>query len=149
MSCDVGSRCGSDPALLWLWCRPAAAVPIRPLTWDLPYAMGAALKRQKKSPFQCHKFIHLSGTFAFGSLCGSPLPSEVTSRAGWSPGSQHNPPRISISAASPVLSLSPSCLALCLDGHIYVYKYMHVFGGELHLQHAEIPGPGIEPVSQQ
>ena len=36
-----------DPALLWLWCRPAAAAPIRPLAWEPPYAMGAALKRQK------------------------------------------------------------------------------------------------------
>ena len=24
MSCGVGHRLGSDPALLWLWCRPAA-----------------------------------------------------------------------------------------------------------------------------
>ena len=30
-----------------LWCRPAAAVPIRPLAWELPYATGVALKRQK------------------------------------------------------------------------------------------------------
>ena len=40
---------GSDLVLLWLWCRPAAAAPIQPLTWELPYAMGAALKRQKKT----------------------------------------------------------------------------------------------------
>ena len=37
-----------DPALLWLWCRPAATAPIRPLAWKHPYAVGAALKRQKK-----------------------------------------------------------------------------------------------------
>ena len=36
-----------DPALLWLWCRPAAVAPIRPLAWEPPYASGAALKRQK------------------------------------------------------------------------------------------------------
>ena len=30
-----------------LWCRPAAATPIRPLAWETPYATGAALKRQK------------------------------------------------------------------------------------------------------
>ena len=36
-----------DPALLWLWHRPAAAAPIRPLAWDPPYAAGAALKRNK------------------------------------------------------------------------------------------------------
>ena len=34
--------------LLWLWCRLAAAALIRPLAWELPYAMSGALKRQKK-----------------------------------------------------------------------------------------------------
>ena len=36
-----------DPALLWLWCRPAATAPNRPLAWEPPYAAGTALKRQK------------------------------------------------------------------------------------------------------
>ena len=35
-----------DPALMQLWCRPAAAAPIQPLAWELPYAMGAALKNK-------------------------------------------------------------------------------------------------------
>ena len=48
MSCGVGRRGGSDPALLWLRCRPAATAPIKPLAWDPPYAMGEALKRKKK-----------------------------------------------------------------------------------------------------
>ena len=48
---DVGSIPGlvqwvTDLALLWLWRRPAAAALIRPLTWELPGATGAALKRQ-------------------------------------------------------------------------------------------------------
>ena len=47
MSCGVGRTCGSDPALLWLWCRPAAAAPIGSLAWEPPYAEGAALKKQK------------------------------------------------------------------------------------------------------
>ena len=47
MSCGVGCRRGSDLALLWLWCRLAAAAPIRPLVWEPPYAAGVALKRQK------------------------------------------------------------------------------------------------------
>ena len=34
--------------LLWLWCRPAAVAPIRPITWEPLYATGAALKRKKK-----------------------------------------------------------------------------------------------------
>ena len=33
--------------LLWLWHRLAAAALIQSLAWELPYAMGAALKRQK------------------------------------------------------------------------------------------------------
>ena len=37
-----------DPALLWLWCRPAATAPIWPLAWEPPYGAGAALKRQKE-----------------------------------------------------------------------------------------------------
>ena len=35
--------------LLWLWCRPAGAAPIGPLTWEPPYAMGAALKKKDVS----------------------------------------------------------------------------------------------------
>ena len=48
MSCGVGHRLGSDPTLLWLWCRPAAVAPIGPLAWEPPYDEGAAVKRQKK-----------------------------------------------------------------------------------------------------
>ena len=42
------SDVGSDLALLWLWCRLAAAAPILPLAWELPYAAGTAMKRKKK-----------------------------------------------------------------------------------------------------
>ena len=48
MSCGVGHSCGSDPTLLWLWSKPAAAAPIRTLAWELPYAVGVVLKRLKK-----------------------------------------------------------------------------------------------------
>ena len=51
MSCGVGHRRGSDPALQWLWCRPVATAPIRPLAWETPYATGVVqemAKRQKK-----------------------------------------------------------------------------------------------------
>ena len=37
-----------DLMLLWLWCKPAAAAPIRPLAWELSYAAGEALKKKKK-----------------------------------------------------------------------------------------------------
>ena len=47
MSCGVGRRQGSDLALLWLWHRPVATAPIRPLACEPPYAVGAVLERQK------------------------------------------------------------------------------------------------------
>ena len=48
LSCDVGHRLGSDPMLLWLWRRPAATAPIRPLAWVSPCAAGVALKERPK-----------------------------------------------------------------------------------------------------
>ena len=44
-SWGVGHRCGLDLALLW--CRLAAAAPIR-RAWELPHATCVALKRKKK-----------------------------------------------------------------------------------------------------
>ena len=35
-------------ALLWLWCRPVAAAPIRSLSREPPYAIGVALKSKNK-----------------------------------------------------------------------------------------------------
>ena len=48
MSCHVGQRCGLGLALLFLWHKLAAAAPIEPLAWALPYAMGSVLKRQQQ-----------------------------------------------------------------------------------------------------
>ena len=65
MSCVVGCRHSSDPALLWLWHRPVATAPIRPLVWEPPYAAGAALekakrlKKKKKSRFFPVNFTYL------------------------------------------------------------------------------------------
>ena len=62
MSYGVGRRCSSDPEkLLWLWCRPAATAPIRPLAWEPPYAMSAALKskkRKNKKVMSCTKSFY-------------------------------------------------------------------------------------------
>lgn len=46
----VVHRQGLDPALLWLWLWlwPAAAALIRPLAWELPYAIGVVLKSKTK-----------------------------------------------------------------------------------------------------
>ena len=74
LSCGIGHPFGSDPALLWLCCRPAAVAPIRPLAWEPPCA-DVALRRQKtkrkkkkKKWFEREKFVGtlwLSGWKAF------------------------------------------------------------------------------------
>ena len=47
MSCGVGCRGGSDPALPCLWCRLVATVPTGPLAWEAPYAaVGVALPKK-------------------------------------------------------------------------------------------------------
>ena len=49
MSCGVDQRLGSDPELLWLWCRLVATTPIGPLAWESPQEMAQEkAKRQKK-----------------------------------------------------------------------------------------------------
>ena len=65
MSCGVGHRCGLDLLWLWLWYRLAAAAPIRPLAWELPYATGEALKRQNKTVQKAKQLIH-DADFAHG-----------------------------------------------------------------------------------
>ena len=47
VSCGVGHRHGSDPALLWLWHRPVSTAPIRFLAREPPYATRAALEKAK------------------------------------------------------------------------------------------------------
>ena len=49
MSCGVGRRHGSDPALLWLWHRPVATALIQLLAWEPPCAAGAAQEIAKKT----------------------------------------------------------------------------------------------------
>ena len=66
MSCGVGLRHSSDPSLLWLWRRPVATVPIRPLAWEPLYAAGAALgkaKRQKQTNKNNNKSVSQSEYF--------------------------------------------------------------------------------------
>ena len=48
MNRGVGLRRGLDLALLWLWGRLAATVPIGTLAWELPDATGVTLKSKKK-----------------------------------------------------------------------------------------------------
>ena len=48
VSCGAGRRFGLDPASLWLWYSLTAVALNQPLAWELPYAMGAALKRRQE-----------------------------------------------------------------------------------------------------
>ena len=48
MSFSEGCRLGSDPTLLWLWCRLAATALIKTLAWEPPYAADVALEKTKK-----------------------------------------------------------------------------------------------------
>ena len=46
-----------DLVLPWLWRRLAAAAPIQPLAWELPYAMGVALEKAKRQKKKKKKFF--------------------------------------------------------------------------------------------
>ena len=77
VSCSAGRRHSLDPALLWLWCRPAAVAPIRPLAWELPYAAGAALKsketkqnKQKQTNKQKTTYTHTKKLLDFCGVKG-------------------------------------------------------------------------------
>ena len=58
MSCGVGFRSSSDLAWLWPWHRSAATARIGPLAWELPYAVGVAIKiflKKSELPIRnCH-----------------------------------------------------------------------------------------------
>ena len=45
MGCGVGRRCSLDPSLLWLWCSSYSSDSTP--SWEIAYAVGAALKRRK------------------------------------------------------------------------------------------------------
>ena len=49
VSCGVGCRRGSHPALLCLWHRLAATALIRPLAGEPPYAVRVAQEMAKKT----------------------------------------------------------------------------------------------------
>ena len=76
------SQCIKDPVLLWLWCRPAATVLIRPLTWEPPYAMGVALKRQKeKVVYKVASFFSFLFRAKPAAYTGSPVRGRIGAAA--------------------------------------------------------------------
>ena len=71
MSCGVDCRHGSDLVLLWLWCRSAAVASIRPLAWELPYAVDMGYdpkkkRKEKKKPESVKKKKDLNFDFSKG-----------------------------------------------------------------------------------
>ena len=71
VSCGIGRRYGSDPVLLWLWCRLASIALIQPLAWELPYAIGVTLKSKKRKKKRKKK------EEAMGQeVCGLPEPGK-------------------------------------------------------------------------
>ena len=48
VSHGLGHRWSSDPVLLYLWPKSAAAALIQPLAHELPHATGTALKKKEK-----------------------------------------------------------------------------------------------------
>ena len=64
------------PMLLWLWHRPVAIAPIRPLAWKPPYAMRVAQENGKKTKKKKYvyinyvsKIIHPQRYFLFFVIC--------------------------------------------------------------------------------
>ena len=76
MSCGVRRKRGLDPTLLWLWCRLEARVPIRPLAWEPPYAVGAALGKAKRQKKKKKKKNHSSNSF-------NPSHTQVSNKRLW------------------------------------------------------------------
>ena len=87
-----------DTTLLWLWCRLTAAVLIQLLAWELPYATGAALIRQKEKEKKKKKKLKKSSystcraphdMYTQASLASSPATPSLT--PGWATYSKHTP----------------------------------------------------------
>ena len=129
MSCGVGQRCSSDLVLLWLWRGLTSVAPVQPLARELPYAKVVTLKRKKEKK-KIPKGFHPPGfnrsrntrsRYLFFWLC--PWHTKVA-RLGIKPSPQQQQCQI----------LNP----LCHQGTSQIFFSLP------HLQHIEVPGPGIE-----
>ena len=69
MSYGVGCRHGSDPVFLW----PAAIAPIRPLAWESPYTMGAALEKAKRKKSFIFFILKIKVVLSMNDACKSVL----------------------------------------------------------------------------
>ena len=73
-----------DLVLLWLWYRPVATAPIRPLAWESPYAAEAAQeiakeKKRERKPVQKFPLWHnmINGVSAMPGHRFDPQPGTV------------------------------------------------------------------------
>ena len=57
VSCGVGCRQGSDPLLLWLWCRLAATAPIGSLAWEPRSGPRKGKNKKKKKKTETDSWI--------------------------------------------------------------------------------------------
>ena len=70
MSCGIGRRRGSDPALLWLWLWLAAEALIQPRAKETPYAMDVTKKKKKKKKKKVSKIVNdLTGNIIYNVEC--------------------------------------------------------------------------------
>ena len=81
MSFGIGRRQGLDPESLWLWCRLADAVLIRPVAWESPYATNVALKSKQtnKQTKQNKKIPYASDVVLRKKDVGSRYTGQITS----------------------------------------------------------------------
>ena len=115
MSCGVGGcRRGSDLALLWLWCRPAAVAPIWPLAWEPPICRRCSPKRQNKECKRTQQGMVLVSYQFILSIKGI---------SDW------------------VSKICTECIQMYFCANIYTYFFLLFW---LYLQHMEVPGPGIK-----
>ena len=115
MSCGVGRRGGLDMALLWLWHRPAATAPIRPLAWEPPYAAGALLRNKQNKvsePVVVSIFTKFDNhQYSFTTF--SSLPLAVIS---YFPSSSHSwAIPLSVCMALPILDIPYKCNHVTCD----------------------------------
>ena len=65
MSCGVSHRCSLDPALPWLWCRPAPVAPIQPLAWGTSICRKCSPKKTKNKQTNKKKQERFGFTWLF------------------------------------------------------------------------------------
>ena len=123
-----------DPALPWLWCRPVATAPIQPLSWELPYAAGVAIKRKNSQKTNAPASVSLQKSCLFGEAAGQsvdPLSvSQLPFTLGWLK---------DVLIFFPVASANTGCFLLFLLVQHEHYQLLSV--GQIVQSQSAHPGP--------